>query len=394
MLEALSQNASTRRYREGHVILAENEVTADEMFIILAGRVGVYKCYAQPNEIKLTELNAGEFFGEMSLFLHKERAATVVCQSDLVILLAINRINAYEIFENHPKLTYSIIRTLCQRLDESNRQRAGNPSAEPPPDDSPRETAPRSEFFIIDPKTDLFPKEHKSYDLAIPLASDALIHKKKHKCPLCMFSFSAYAMRGIHANNIVKRGRDFRISHEGIDTIHYEVVSCPGCYYSALEGHFKEPIASRFYVNADKIKEYKTKVNLCFNESRDINNIFAGYYLALKCAPLFYSKNETIAANLWLRLMWLYRDCEDKALERMAGEKAYSLYLTVFENTNMKPDAAQQTCVLIGELSLRVNDIPTAKSYFTRAKTYRQGNPALIEMAEEGLRTIRNTSRY
>ncbi|MCL2604552.1 MAG: DUF2225 domain-containing protein [Defluviitaleaceae bacterium] len=399
LLKTLGKNASTKRFREGHVILRENETTADEMFIILAGRVGVYKNFAQPDEIKLTELNAGEFFGEMSLFLHKERTATVVCLSDFVILLAISRINAYEIFESHPELTYSIIRSLCQRLDESNQHRAGNMNlvklfTDYNDGETPPVSTPAAEFFLIDPNVNLFPAGHKTYDFAIPAAPSVAVSKKKHKCPLCMHSFAAYAMRGTHVNSVVGQGKDFRVTHEGIDAIHYDVVTCPNCYFSTLEGFFKEPIASRFYVNADKIKEYKSKVNMCFNMEREINNIFAGYYLALKCAPLFYAKSESLCANLWLRLMWLYRDCGDKTLERLANEKAYALYLTVFENTNMKPAAAQQTCVMIGELALRVNDVPTAKAYFTRAKTFRQGNQALIGMAEEGLRTIRNTSRY
>jgi uncharacterized protein (DUF2225 family) len=393
LIKTLSNSASAKRYQKGHVIISESDNVADDMFIILSGQVGVYKYHRQLNEIKLNELSQGEFFGEMSLFLHKERTAAVVCQSDLVILLAINRNNAYEIFEKHPELTYSIIKTLCQRLDDANQQRAGGPLFTEEPEPMP-EVPPPSEFFIIDPKVDLFPKGHQQYDFTIPPPPDGLVYQKKYKCPLCAYSFAAYTMRDTHANNIVERGKDFRIKHENIDFIHYEAVTCPGCYFTTLDAYFRDTVAPRFHSNADRIKEYKNKINLCFNKERNINNLFAGYYFAVKCASLFYSKGEGIAANIWLRIMWLYRDCGDKLMEKLAAQKAQVLYINVFEKTNTDAGSAQQRCILIGELSLRINDLETAKSYFNRAKTYRQGSQAFNEMAEAGLRVIKQSSRY
>jgi hypothetical protein len=53
----------------------------------------------------------------------------------------------------------------------------------------------------------------------------------------------------------------------------------------------------------------------------------------------------------------------------------------------------QQTCVLIGELSLRVGDLANAKAFFARAKAYRQSNPALVTMAENGLKAVRQKEK-
>jgi hypothetical protein len=87
--------------------------------------------------------------------------------------------------------------------------------------------------------------------------------------------------------------------------------------------------------------------------------------------------------------MWLYQDAEDKEMEDMAAKKAHKAYLAAFENTDASPEVLQQLCVLVGELSLIVKDIPGAKTFFAKARGFRNGNKAMLQQAEEGINTIR-----
>jgi hypothetical protein len=111
--------------------------------------------------------------------------------------------------------------------------------------------------------------------------------------------------------------------------------------------------------------------------------------LALKCAELFFSNAHLMVAKSWLRLSWLYRDCSDMEMTDFANGKAQTAYVSVFENTEVSPDAAQQICIILGALGLRTGDIGSAKTYYTKARMHRSGGAVMIKMAEDGIEEIR-----
>jgi CRP-like cAMP-binding protein/thioredoxin reductase/Fe-S-cluster-containing hydrogenase component 2 len=68
--------ARVREYRDGEVIIRQNDYTSD-FLIIAAGRVELWKRPEQSmQEVKVAELTAGNFFGEMSLISGRRRTAT------------------------------------------------------------------------------------------------------------------------------------------------------------------------------------------------------------------------------------------------------------------------------------------------------------------------------
>jgi CRP-like cAMP-binding protein len=105
-------------YEENQIIIEEGDNTTCSMYVVLTGSVGVYKNLKEPNEAFLATLSAGDFFGEMSLFLREPRSATVVAKERL-LLLEIDRENALEVVKLHPELALSIKRVLCERIQES-----------------------------------------------------------------------------------------------------------------------------------------------------------------------------------------------------------------------------------------------------------------------------------
>jgi CRP-like cAMP-binding protein/thioredoxin reductase/Fe-S-cluster-containing hydrogenase component 2 len=69
-------SARVREYADGEVILRQNDYTND-FLIIAGGRVELWKRPEQsPAEVKVAELTAGNFFGEMSLISGRRRTAT------------------------------------------------------------------------------------------------------------------------------------------------------------------------------------------------------------------------------------------------------------------------------------------------------------------------------
>jgi CRP-like cAMP-binding protein/thioredoxin reductase/Fe-S-cluster-containing hydrogenase component 2 len=69
-------SARVREYADGEIIIRQNDYTND-FLIIAAGRVELYKRPEQSRaEVKVAELTAGNFFGEMSLISGRRRTAT------------------------------------------------------------------------------------------------------------------------------------------------------------------------------------------------------------------------------------------------------------------------------------------------------------------------------
>jgi len=392
-----------KNYKNGEIIITDGDENGDEMFFILIGDVGVYKNYQAPDEIKITDLKTGSFFGEMTLFLKKARTATVVAQGD-VTLMAINRDNAYYFFATESEMTYNIIRVLCQRLEDTNAQLAAfqteevigipTPAAPENPADTPAKPSPAAKTgpaTVPAGLADLFPEGHGSYEHAPPWTQPDLIYPKKFDCPLCEQTFTAIAVRTTRLK-MIDRDKDFRNRFDGIDTVYHEVITCPHCCFSGFEPNFKDLISSRLEHNRDKIAKYKAHLTFGGDAKRDITGVFGGYYLALKCAELFYAKNEIQTARILIRIMWLYDDCGDAQMTEQYRKIAQEAYITAFKQAELKADASQQICVIIGELSLMLNDIDNAKTFFLNARNNRNGSTTLISQAEDGIDAIRNLS--
>jgi diguanylate cyclase (GGDEF)-like protein len=125
-IEHLSESWTCREdFPEGHVIIVEGEAPDGKMYIIEKGTVGVYKNYRDQGEIRIAELKQGDFFGEMNLFLQKRRTATVVAETDVTVL-AIEKVQALEFLKTQPEATFSLIKTLCMRLENTTLNSADN----------------------------------------------------------------------------------------------------------------------------------------------------------------------------------------------------------------------------------------------------------------------------
>ncbi|MCL2350571.1 MAG: cyclic nucleotide-binding domain-containing protein [Defluviitaleaceae bacterium] len=115
-------------YPRGTVIIEENTTEPYSMYIVLKGKVRVFKNFRWIRETLLATLGPGAFFGEMSLFLKKPRSATVVTMEETIVL-ELTHENVLEILKSHPELSVSIMETLCGRMDHTSSVIAGLPQA-------------------------------------------------------------------------------------------------------------------------------------------------------------------------------------------------------------------------------------------------------------------------
>jgi CRP/FNR family transcriptional regulator, cyclic AMP receptor protein len=108
-----------RQAPAGTVLFREGE-TGREMFVLQAGRVRLTRM-SNGVEQHLADLNAGEFFGEMSILNDKPRMATATVSEDAQLLVLDPRTFEAMIKANS-EIAVRMIKKLAGRLDQANQR--------------------------------------------------------------------------------------------------------------------------------------------------------------------------------------------------------------------------------------------------------------------------------
>ena len=106
---------SSRRYVEaGETIIKKGDKSCD-VYLILSGQVSVLGevDLDQQRHIKpgVSELSKGDVFGELSMFDHKPRSATVIAAAD-TLLAVIDGQGLMAYFDQHPDVGYPALKSL------------------------------------------------------------------------------------------------------------------------------------------------------------------------------------------------------------------------------------------------------------------------------------------
>jgi CRP-like cAMP-binding protein len=114
-MDAIASNALGRLYRDGEVIMRQGEL-GDCMYLILDGKVEVRQ-RKDEQEYCLDVLGKGDFFGEMGLFDHDVRSATVRALGGAILLTVDKRMFMQRIHED-ASFAYKIMRRMARRIRE------------------------------------------------------------------------------------------------------------------------------------------------------------------------------------------------------------------------------------------------------------------------------------
>ena len=105
-----------KTFSNGEVIIKEGDI-GNSFFQLLEGKAGVYKNYGLEDQVQLTVLNPGQYFGEMAVIESYPRSSTVVAEGDAkVIEVAADDLNTY--FTEKPDEILAIMKHLGTRLKE------------------------------------------------------------------------------------------------------------------------------------------------------------------------------------------------------------------------------------------------------------------------------------
>lgn len=103
------EGALGREYTDGEVICRQGE-PGDRMFVMQSGRAVV-----EVDEVFVTELKAGDLFGEMALVERRPRSATVRADGPARVLTLDKRAFLRQVHED-PSLAYRILETMSRRV--------------------------------------------------------------------------------------------------------------------------------------------------------------------------------------------------------------------------------------------------------------------------------------
>lgn len=128
-VEVFTRFAKEETYAAGTLIFDEN-AKADRFFVIKEGEVGIRKVIDRDESRykMIAILGAGEFFGEMAVFLGEVRTAQAVAKTD-VTLLSLGLTDFARSFKNDPDSAARVMEVfttvLMKRLNTTTRQLAG-----------------------------------------------------------------------------------------------------------------------------------------------------------------------------------------------------------------------------------------------------------------------------
>jgi len=106
--------ASMRTYQKNSVVINEGDDT-DSLYIIDSGSVKVYLSDNSGKEVIINTLEAGDYFGELSVLTTGRRSASVITTSSSSFVVIYKR-DFKELILEHPDIAYTLMENLANRV--------------------------------------------------------------------------------------------------------------------------------------------------------------------------------------------------------------------------------------------------------------------------------------
>lgn len=118
-LNALSKVAVKKVVPKNTILFTEGD-SSDSLYVICKGKIKVTITDNAGNEVILSILDSGDYFGEMSLIDSEPRSATVVSKEPTELLVFAKK-DFMEIFSSNP-IAFNLLKGLLKRIREANKQ--------------------------------------------------------------------------------------------------------------------------------------------------------------------------------------------------------------------------------------------------------------------------------
>lgn len=116
--EAIALTVNKRHYKRGEVLVRQHH-QANELFVLLAGRVRVFSSDSKGRQLVLNKLRGGDILDEMSLIDDQPHAATAQAEIPTDVL-TVSRSDFQRCLQENRHVTYAVMNHLVQRLRQAN----------------------------------------------------------------------------------------------------------------------------------------------------------------------------------------------------------------------------------------------------------------------------------
>jgi len=116
----ISDKMVSKNFDNGNLIFLE-ESEGENLFFVVEGSVKITRLSKDGREVILAILNAGDFFGEMSLLDGESRSANVIALEKTEVL-SLNREHFLEVLHECPQIAIQLLKEMTSRLRKSDRQ--------------------------------------------------------------------------------------------------------------------------------------------------------------------------------------------------------------------------------------------------------------------------------
>ena len=113
-INAIAEHCRVKSYKKKNVIFLESD-PGNMLYLIYSGRIKITKLNEEGNEVILTILSNGDYFGEMSLFDDHVRNANAIAMDDIE-LLTITKSEFVNLLIHNSTLSLNLLKTFAIRL--------------------------------------------------------------------------------------------------------------------------------------------------------------------------------------------------------------------------------------------------------------------------------------
>lgn len=385
----LGNKAMQRQYAAGQRVMPDEG--ASELYIVVSGRVDLYRISPARKLEKFGAAHPGQPFGQREFFGFESGLVYAAGEDSVVYVISDRQWDAA--VKAQPRLPYELLETAYAGSSGTVRKTVRQPVATAPEAEreQPAEAAPEK-AAAAELTGPLFPEGHVPHPDVTHPEYQKYLYQKEYTCPNCRRQFEG---ERILLSKLVPTGEmrfDLRQDYRDFDMAWYEVLTCPHCYFSMFSDYFTEPknfMKSRI---ADALERARDELHLDFDAERGLDFVLASHYLALLCAPGF-SNRKSLELRLWSNLSWLYEDAGDRDLEKMAAEKAAETAESIYMESTLNPVQEQVMCLTTAGMQYRAGLHKDVLKWLLSAKTVKLGKKTYALLAENLMDEIRAQKR-
>ena len=389
--------AGITEYKEDEIILKQGDPDKS-LYKILSGQVAVYINYEKDDEYLVGIQTFPSCFGEMTILSEQPSFYTVVALTDTKIL-CVPEENFEGFIQNNPSNAISIMKTMAKNISLLNMNiKMLNEEIAFHSMESGQASNPGSEILIQESSMtisgsnnlEFYLPHHKEYAHILTPAWESHTYLKEYICPHCGAKFVATCLNVASLDKEDEKREnwaDLRTNYGDFCVEWYQIVTCSHCYFSAFIDFFRKdgnPLKKERY--NEQLKKAFSNLFLSFTAVRNLDFIFAQYYLALICVKGM--ADETLMeARLWLNLSRLYEDAKETELAIEAAKRASEAYRSGF--SILKPRVEHKICMSIAGMLFKNCCYKEAKELAVHLKTRKTEQSMYVRMAEDMIADIR-----